>query len=379
MKKHPLEAAVAALNNQTNAAVVGIVACSLSLEQAGAVQLLPDGLFKAKDGRPFDVPGGQWLLDDTAWQAIQAAAAERSNDYHFDYEHQTLRTSDNGQPAPAAGWVKPSALRYVPGQGLFADGVEWTKNAAQMIRDKEYRYTSAVFAYDKASGRPLALLHIALTNDPALDGMKAIAALKASFNPTTHHGDPAMNEALRLLAALGVSTEGIDPADAAACKTAVDQGTAAITALKAKADKTGPLETEVAALKAKTGPDMSQFVPKDVHAEALQQLAALSAQHGTVTLDATMEAATKAGKVFGEKDKAYLLALGKTQGVAALKAVVDERPAIAALTTTQTTAKPPEGEDTAIAALTAEDKKFADAIGCSYEEFAKAKAEQNKE
>lgn len=383
--------------NAAAAETVGTVACSLALESGDSpsastqVQLLPDGLFKATDGRPFDVPSGQWLMNAAAWHAIQAAAAAQVNEFHFDYEHQTLNAEKNGQPAPAAGWFKGTALRYVPGQGLFATDVAWTANARAHIEAKEYRYISAVFAYSKSTGQVLALLHVALTNQPALDGMRAIAALKSAqpYPPTqlTDHqstnqstnGENSMNEALlRLLAALGISTEGVNLDDAAALNGLIDD---AITAHQAQTDKAmaaaTAAATEVAALKAthatqsSAGIDPSKFVPVAAFNELQLQVAALSKQAGS---DAVAELLDKEkAKIYGKSDREWLAAVGKEKGVAALKTMLGERVAIAALTTTQTTTTTDLDNDKGVAALTAEDKAVADLLGISHQDFAATK------
>uniref|UniRef100_E6XHP5 Mu-like prophage I protein n=1 Tax=Shewanella putrefaciens (strain 200) TaxID=399804 RepID=E6XHP5_SHEP2 len=374
-----IDIAVAALSVKANLALqasasetVGTVACSLALESGDtSVQLLPDGLFKATDGRPFDVPSGQWLMNDAAWQSIQAAAKAKVNDFHFDYEHQTLNTEKNGQPAPAAGWFKGAALRYVPGQGLFADPVEWTPKASAHIAAKEYRYISAVFSYSKTTGQVIELLHVALTNQPALDGMRAIAALKSSYSGNPTNGDNTMNEELlRLLAALGISVEGVNLEDAAAVKALIDK---AITAHKEQTEKATSAATEVAALKAKpTGIDPSQFVPVAAFNELQVQVAALSKQAGT---DAVAELLEKEkAKIYGKSDREWLETVGKEKGVAALKTMLNERVAIAALTTTQTTTTTTDlDKDKGLAALTAEDKEVADLLGISHKDFAASK------
>lgn len=368
--------AIAALSVRANLALqasasetVGTVACSLALESDDtSVQLLPDGLFKATDGRPFDVPSGQWLMNDAAWQSIQAAAKAKVNDFHFDYEHQTLNTEKNGQPAPAAGWFKGTALRYVPGQGLFADPVDWTPKASAHIEAKEYRYISAVFSYSKTTGQVLELLHVALTNQPALDGMRAIAALKSSYSGTPTNGDNTMNEELlRLLAALGISAEGVNLEDAAAVKALIDK---AIAAHKEQTDKATAAATEVVALKAKpTGIDPSQFVPVAAFNELQVQVAALSKQAGT---DAVAELLEKEkAKIYGKSDREWLETVGKEKGIAALKTMFSDRIAIAALTTTQTTTTTTDlDKDKGLAALTAEDKTVADLLGISHKDFA---------
>ncbi|CAD6366736.1 hypothetical protein SHEWT2_01217 [Shewanella hafniensis] len=379
-----IDIAVAALSVKASPAVntsasetVGTVACSLALESGDtSVQLLPDGLFKATDGRPFDVPTGQWLMNDAAWQSIQAAAKAKVNDFHFDYEHQTLNTEKNGQPAPAAGWFKGSSLSYVPGQGLFADPVKWTPKASAHIAAEEYRYISAVFSYSKTTGQVLELLHVALTNNPALDGMRAIAALKSStpYNPT--NGDNTMNEELlRLLAALGISVEGVNLEDAAALKALIDK---AIAAVKANTDSATAAATEIAALKAthatqsSAGIDPSKFVPVAAFNELQVQVAALSKQAGT---DAVAELLEKEkAKIYGKSDREWLETVGKEKGVAALKTMLNDRVAIAALTTTQTTTTTTDlDKDKGLAALTAEDKEVADLLGISHKDFAASK------
>ncbi|WP_330148943.1 phage protease [Shewanella xiamenensis] len=374
-----IDIAVAALSVKASPAVnasasetVGTVACSLALESGDtSVQLLPDGLFKATDGRPFDVPTGQWLMNDAAWQSIQAAAKAKVNDFHFDYEHQTLNAEKNGQPAPAAGWFKGSSLSYVPGQGLFANPVEWTPKASAHIAAKEYRYISAVFSYSKTTGQVLELLHVALTNQPALDGMRAIAALKSSYPGNPTNGDNTMNEELlRLLAALGISVEGVNLEDAAALKALIDK---AIAAIKANTDSATAAATEIAALKAKsTGIDISEFVPVAAFNELQVQVAALSKQAGTNAVAELLE--KEKAKIYGKSDREWLETVGKEKGVAALKAMLNERVAIAALTTTQTTTTTTDlDKDKGLAALTAEDKEVADLLGISHKDFAASK------
>ncbi len=74
----------------------------------------------------------------------------------LDYEHQTLNSESNGQPAPAAGWA--TRFEWRPGAGLFALDVQWTDRARQMIEAGEYRYISPVFVASKVSGVVLDVL-----------------------------------------------------------------------------------------------------------------------------------------------------------------------------------------------------------------------------
>ena len=112
------------------------------------------------------------LLDDDAALLI-ADWQGRKNRVVIDYEHQTLHTETNGQPAPAAGWI--TNLVYNVNVGLFAD-VEWTAKARDFIKNGEYRYISPVFSFDPQTGAITRLHSAALTNNPALDGMMEAAA-----------------------------------------------------------------------------------------------------------------------------------------------------------------------------------------------------------
>ncbi len=356
-----------------------VAACTLTLTPLDAtapterVHLLPDGSFKAKDGRPTDVAGGHWLLDDTAMAALTSAAGGRQNDYVFDYEHQTLHKEANGQPAPAAGWF--SGLSYVPGEGLFATGVRWTERAAAHIRAGEYRYTSCVFRYDRTTGRVQQVLHAALTNDPGLDGLRAIAALTASTRPADHHpGETAVNEALkRLLASLGINVEGVDFADAAALTAAVAQAETAIAALTAKSGEVAALTNQLNTLQTAT-PDPTKFVPITVANDLRTQLAALSVQHQSASVDKVIQDARAAGKLLASEED-WARSLVKHQGLAALTANLADRPAIAALTAApQSQQRKDEGES-GTAALTAEEKAVCAATGLSHEAYLAAKKE----
>lgn len=94
-------------------------------------------------------------------EALMGAYADQGNELHFDYEHGTF-DAEPGQPAPAAGWFQLE-LRD---DGLYAVNIKWTDRAGEMIRNKEYRYTSPAFEVD-ADDHIVGLANIALTNLPA--------------------------------------------------------------------------------------------------------------------------------------------------------------------------------------------------------------------
>lgn len=179
-----------------------IAALAFEITTTGnTIQLLPAGKFKASDGRPFECDS--WFLDADLAQSVIAKANSSANRLVIDYEHQTLRAAQNGQPAPASGWFH--SLEWRENDGLFATDVEWTANAAAMIAAKEYRYISAVFLYDK-TGRVIEVLHAALTNTPALDGMDEVLLAAASYlaslnipTPPQPEVNPTMEDLLEQL------------------------------------------------------------------------------------------------------------------------------------------------------------------------------------
>ncbi|RSM31819.1 hypothetical protein C5B77_09350 [Aeromonas salmonicida] len=358
----------------------------------GWQQLLPLGPFKARDGRPFDVPGGHWQLDKSIATTLINRVRDMGQDILIDYDHQTLKTDQNGQPAPAAGWYNADEIEWREGAGLFIKP-RWTDRAAALVAAKEYRFLSAVFPYD-ALGRPLELRMTAITNDPGVVGMQALAALSAlpaSSLMSTQPGqlatpshvaqkESSMNE--HLIALLGKL--GIQPG--ADGQLTVEQGTAALAALdtlQASAKKAPELEAALSAEKAslaalKAQPvqqsgqiDLAQYVPVATYNALVTQVAALTAQVDTTDAATLIKDARTQGKVVAAEEE-YLTAYAAQKGVAALKALLDPRPAIAALAASQTTAVTlPEKKGEAV--LSAEDKYAADQLGITHEAFAKAK------
>lgn len=295
---------------------------------ASELQILPAGTFRARDGRPAEVPA--WKLDAEQAARVIATAARQQTRIVIDYEHQTLRAEKNGQPAPAAGWIDPQKLEWRDGQGLFARDVEWTAAAAAHIAAGEYRYFSPVFEYDKRTGAVLALRLGALTNNPGLDGMAAVA-LSALSTHLIDEEIPAVNETLKkLLAALGLPEA-----------TSEETALTAVAALKARADVVeevrsaldvpaqGSISAALTALKAKAAgaPDPAQFAPVAALTALQGQVASLSAQLVERDLDQVIADAREANKITPALE-AWARELGK-KDLAALKRYIETAPAIA--------------------------------------------------
>jgi phage I-like protein len=336
------------------------------------IRLIPAGRFEAPRGALSGE--GPWFLSAEGAAQIVAAHASRSSDILIDYEHQSLLAAENGQPAPAAGWIDPRSLAFRadgPEPGLYGR-VRWTASAAARIAADEYRYLSPTFFYDAASGEVTGLQSVALTNDPAIDEpvRAALRAASPSPQPLPHEGggafipkgDSPMNLKNAVIAALGLAaTASDDEALAALAALKKTQGDldAELAALKTTAEAR---ETELAALKAKTDPAKS--VPVEA-AQAMQaEIAALSAKIEASEREALIAANT--AKIPGA-----LAEWARTQPLAALKTFLEKAPDIAALSGMQSGGK----GGPAASGPSADEQAICKSLGLSAEQFNKVKKE----
>ena len=137
------------------------VALALAGADRGApaeILLMPAGEVRTRpsDARP------SWHNTDPA--AVVAATTALAQDLPIDFDHQTQRSAKNGQPAPAAGWIK----RVFEREGAVWGAVEWTAETARMIVAKQYRFISPVFTYAPNTRRVHCIRGAALVNEPAL-------------------------------------------------------------------------------------------------------------------------------------------------------------------------------------------------------------------
>lgn len=322
----------------------GIAACAAAITASREIQLFPAGEFRALDGRPKDATA--WIINAELAAAIIADLEGRDNRLVIDYEHQTLLTAENGQPAPAAGWFKQ--LEWREGDGLYAVDVEWTARATAMIEAGEYRYISPVFSYDKKTGAIRRVLNAALTNNPALDGMNEVAAEAASRLLTDSTPPESltmdMEELLKQLRwmlnlpvlataedILAELNKAIDIIKAAPEAAAANFSLGAF--VKANAD-------QIAALKAAT-PDPAQFVPVAAMKAVQDELAALRADVQGKEVDGLVSAALADGRLLPAQE-AWARELG-SKDVAALTAYLNTAQPLTALQGMQTGGRAPEG------------------------------------
>lgn len=318
------------MKTKAPAPTTAYAACTFEVQANGsAIQLMPSGAFKARDGRPKEVPA--WHIDAAIAARVIAMVASRATDVVIDYEHQTLNSAENGLPAPAAGWFH--ALEWRGGAGLFATDVRWTERARAMIEAGEYRYLSPVFSYDPKSGEVLDLHHVGLTNYPALDGMASLPALAAARFDLAASGAAPAEETPRvdkeqLIALLGL------PGDA----TEQDIQTT-LAALKADAGKTQELQQQLAAAKTEHKPDPAKYVPVAVVEELKGDIAALKASQTTREVEDLVQAGLSDGRLLPVQE-AWARELGQAN-LTALKGYLEKTPAIAALKGQQTAGKQP--------------------------------------
>lgn len=339
------------------------------------IQLLPAGDFRPHDGRELSV--NHWHIDAAVAQGVIGRFAARRNPRVLDYEHQTLMTAQNGQPAPAAGWI--TALEWHEGQGLFGL-VKLTARAKAAIDAGEYLYVSPVFTYDRQTGRVLDVQMAALTNNPAIDGMQPLEQrAAATFGIQTE--EETMNKLLlAVCTALAIDATATDEDAAVAALNAhfqvdplagvrkalgapddadADSLVATCTAMRTKAEASGDA-------------DPAKFVPLAQFESVKTELATLSAKVRDDDVAVLIEKGLADGRLLPQQ-KDWATSLGR-KDIAALTAYLDSAEPIAALTRSQTGGQPPEKSAANPHALTAGELAVCRASGITPEAFAKSKA-----
>lgn len=340
------------------AAAVGIAlaACAFTVPALTAgdvmeLQLTPAGEFRPSDGR--ELPVAAWRIDAAVAARVIERFKARKTPPVVDYEHQTLHKETNGQPAPAAAWMRE--LRWRDGMGLYAT-VELTERARELVQAGEYRYFSPVFSYDPRSGDVLEVLMGALTNSPAIDGMEPLALrAAATFGLTPHPEMPSMKTTLlaAACAALGLAATSTE-----------EQAIAALSALSSHGDGLGDVRNALgldeqadgaavvaACTRLKTAePDPAKYVPVAALTQVQQQLAALTAAQAARELDAVIERALSEGRLLAGEQETWARDLGKAD-LAKLNAYLKTAQPIVALARTQTGGRGPgdQGDDQAVA------------------------------
>lgn len=386
-RKHSTTAQdIAALAMPLSGGVAGRDAAS-DMPPGMNAQLFPDGEFAARDGRPARLADGSltaWRMSAAIAAPLAAQVADRATPLAVDYEHQLILARQNGQPAPASGWV--DRVAYFPGRGLYA-AVKWTAKAAGLISADEYRYISPVFRFNPDTGAVLQLLSVALTNNPALDGMDAVALAALFPAAATAASEESMDELLKrlrwllnqpatataedVIAALDKLKGQLSGGDAAA---SVDLP-ALLTGAKGKDAQIADLTAKLAA-----GPDPATYAPVAALTALQQANAALTAKVAELTngaqatkIDGLIQAALADGRLTKGLEP-WARQLGATNE-AALTAYLSAAAPVAALKTMQTAGLPggqPPAAGANVAALSDEQLKICKTLQLDPKDYAQA-------
>ena len=299
------------------------------------LELIPAGVsVVGRDGR-------KWLNDRPA--DIMAAFNADARDLVIDTEHATQLKAPNGEPAPAAGWIKALETRE---NGAIWGPAEWTPGGALAVANREYRYISPVFTYEERSGRIAQLVSIGLTNRPNL----RLTALNQIGRESTRSQEDDMLK--KLLLALGLAENATE-----------EQALNAI----------GSLRTDLAtALNRAKTPDLQLFVPRadydQMQTRAINAEKALS-DRAQAELEAEIsreiDAALKAGKITPATKDFYLATCRQQGGLESFKKFVASAPVIG--DPSQLDRQPPEQG----LALNADQTKIAQMFGNTADDLKK--------
>jgi Mu-like prophage I protein len=171
-----------------------------------------------------------WFTKESA-ELVMAHFRSLGHKVVIDYEHQTLM----GGEAPAAGWINELQWRG-PGEkgGLWAK-VEWTEKAAKFIEDGEYRYHSPVFLARPSDQVVTLLYNLALTNQPKMMDVAALAAKHIHLN----QGDEDMKFSEKVAAVLKLGADATEDDVLKALKALAASAEAKDTELKELKDSLG--------------------------------------------------------------------------------------------------------------------------------------------
>lgn len=223
------------------------------------VHLIPTDSFSGRDGR------GPYVLDSAA---VLAAFSAGAIDLSVDYDHQSLTAEQKSGPVPAAGWIKKLEAH--------ADGiwgfVEWTQQAAELLRDKAYRFLSPVFNYTAHDRRVVALTGAGLTHQPNLY-LQAVSS---------QQGNPMEDLIEEVRELLNLPTLTSKDELLAALKTLMERITAADAAVMAAQARE---------------PSPAEFVPVAMHRQVADQLAALQSQQQRAAAELAVTEALAAHKI----------------------------------------------------------------------------------
>lgn len=305
---------------------VALNAILLSEDPPEWVELIPAGPnVQGRDGRA-------WIFDRP--DLVISTFKAEGRDLPLDWEHSTELRAPEGLPAPAAAWIQELEDR----EGALWGRVSWTPKGAETVSNREYRYLSPVFQFEKATSRIVRLLSAGLTNSPNLH----LTALNSQETPS-------VNEELRnrlfyllnlpitttddeLLAQLDKLKDMI-ASSTAANQELVDLKAQLETATAENAQLTGDLQT---AKNSTAAPDLDTFVPRpdyDALSVRLQtaenRVQALESSNQEEGITAALDEAQRQGKISPATRDFYAASCRQEGGLDRFKAFAQAAPVIA--------------------------------------------------
>jgi phage I-like protein len=249
------------------------------------IKLLPAGTAVPRDGRT------PWHVDPHRVVAA-TRAAQGGTDLAVDYEHQSVNARHNGQPAPAAGWIKELDARP---DGVWGR-VQWTESAAAHIARREYRYISPAFDVD-ASGQAVRLVSAGLTATPALD-LPALASQTAQTPPLqTTDQTTMLKDSLAALLGLAASADDQKIVDAVRSLSGAHAQLCAAVGQPVTASVETLVQTASSIAARAASPDPAHYVPVAALNAVNAELATLKTAAAKAEAEALVTAAQAAGKL----------------------------------------------------------------------------------
>jgi len=297
-------------------------------------ELIPAGQVIGRDGRSWN---------NSRPELILAAFAGGGADLPVDLEHSTELKAPQGEPAPAAGWVKELQNRA----GAIWGRIEWNAQGQELVGAQAYRYLSPVIVYQRDSGLIVGLSSVGLTNRPNL----RLPALNQQ-----QQTEEDIMDLKQLLAALGLP-------ETATFAEALNR----IAAVK------GDLAT---AMNRADNPPLDKFVPRADHDAVLarannaeQKLSDLEKAGREEKVEAAIQGALKEGKVTPATADYHRAQCRQNGGLELFSAYCQAAPTIGDGSGLGGK-KQESGTGTA---LNAEEKQVCKAMGISEEDFRKGK------
>lgn len=301
------------------------------------VELIPAGVnVKGRDGR-------EWLNDQP--DAVVSATSDRLP-FPLDWEHATEERAPKGLDAPAAAWIEEVEARE---GGAIWGRAAWTPRGRDQVVNKEYRFLSPGFDFDRATGRIVRLVHAGLTNTPNL----VLTALNREDRQdiTREKETPLKTLAERLREAFGLAAD----ADDDTIVTAVNQARAVNRPV-----------------------DLTAYAPRAELETAVNRANTVTAERDALLKDKTdaeieaaISGAQDAGKIIPASAETYRAMCREDGGLKRFQDLVATLPVIAGAAETRAAAK----IETAAgkSALTEEERAVCRVLGQSEEDFLKTK------